>query len=357
MGGSDSEAWSEESDEETASLNPEHIIEQFSVEEAGESSLKKRKRRKKRVRGQDEKCLELNRCNVLTLLLSGLGVALILAGIILRMEHVPTPSPFVAIPLQACQDAKGDTVYVLSTLRCQRIKEGRFDDAAPEGELLAKLHEDYLQSSIHYMPRLAFPEKFELYGGLSFDLLRDGDLVASASIPLDAYKPQQLYRLGVRGSRVPVYLPEAGLESMYGTRGMCAKLEGCLYPLSETMVEVAALRGTFTIPPAKEELRAIENSKLFKAARRPVQNLELVIKNVKIRAVHSKEEDLAVLQKEARRHSPPEVLISFHQCELTQSQARGVSIMIGGMIILFIGISVLCLSSHAVTRGSKRKEP
>ncbi|GAB5357315.1 hypothetical protein AAMO2058_000364000 [Amorphochlora amoebiformis] len=347
---------------ETQSLNPQ-ILHRFSVQDAEDEEEAKwaKKARRMGCRGKTQRatakaaaaaavgarnCKEsfiLDKLSTVVLVTFLLGIALIIPGAAMRLDSLPTPFPFVALPLRECTQTEKESEgqYILATAECTKDDDHRWGKIKRgKGTLRVPLHEEFLLQGVHYMPRVAFPEHLTLSGILTFQLLRDDEVVAHADLELSAFKPERLYRLGVRGTTVPVYLPSLPKNSRHiseiGSGNMCKSPRGCQYRLSSSMVEAAAVRGAFTIGSLGLEMQ-------------PVSNLTLVLENVEILA-GGKE-----MVRLGKNEDVPEILLSFHQYMLTDRQSRGVKICIAGITLVFVGLSLLCIS-RAIDR-SKTKEP
>mmetsp|Transcript_18981 Transcript_18981/g.33946 ORF Transcript_18981/g.33946 Transcript_18981/m.33946 type:complete len:411 (-) Transcript_18981:393-1625(-) len=397
------EFWSndESEDDETSSLNPQRVL-SFSIEEehdirdaecgmAACKGLRRKKGKKAKVSSSSSMSRiapdawshlvapvkQLDKLTVAVICIVLIGTALIIPGLLMRMEFVPTPYPFVALPLKKCGVSKAGagSWFTLTGMNCPAgisvtgqdslVKGTNVKAGSSSGQVSVELHPNFLMQSIHYMPRIAFPEHLQLTGEVSFELQRDGETVADATLSLSEFKASQMYRLGIKGTEVPVYLPKVGSStssssspsrssssssslasspSLVGGGKMCSAPVGCTYKLASTMVEGAAVRSGFVISPGGIELNT--NTDLA-IAMRPISKLTLVFKNTKIRAVsESKSDPFRV---------PPEILLSFHQYLLTERQARGITVAFAGVSVLFVGLSLLCLS-RAMKRD-KTKEP
>jgi len=330
--------YSDDSDpDETASLNPERVL-QFSIAdpEVGINSRKPKGflARKRKADCAKPEMFNMDGYSIAILAVMTLGIMLLLPGLAMRMKALPTPFPFVALPLRSCgrtevSEGQHTVAYTLTGLGCQGG-----GDPGTVSALEVALHEQFLLDSVHYMPRIAFPENLHLSGHLTLELRRDDETVATAAIDFSRFKRDRLYRLGVRGSVVPVYFPP-GHPTVNGIKGddQCLSPEGCLHKLSSTLVEGAIRKGAFAIRPKGDTIM------------QPIEKLSVVFRNADIRATgHG-----------GRHEAPPEILLSFHQNMLTDKQAKGVKMAIGGVTLVFVGLSLLCFS-RAVDR-EKNKEP
>eukprot|EP00466_Bigelowiella_natans_P016500 jgi/Bigna1/72298/fgenesh1_pg.19_\ len=381
----------DDSDGETESLNPEYL-EKLSIEEEGgalqetgwasrpKSNGKTSRRGQPKVGGCCGICriwTGLDRFTISVWLLLALGISLIIPGVTLRMEFVPTPLPFVALPLHFCDGQRGSSMYILSNTPCHAITATEKSSIPTVGgEFRAKLREGFLFDSIHYVPRLAFPEKLQFSMVLSFELLSQGEVKATSSIKFDSSRgvdgPRTAgipRRLGVKGTQVLVYLPSPEGEDNYGespaARKMCSNPSGCTHRLSSTMSELAVTQSVFSLsstsrddaaaavasPDTKATLNT-DNSDAKARISMPVDDLEIVLRNVAVQIKESSGES----RKRTADTPVPELLLSFHQYELTPRQDQGVKIAIAGVAILFVGLSLDCLSRIMMRiKGTKER--
>mmetsp|Transcript_33111 Transcript_33111/g.46225 ORF Transcript_33111/g.46225 Transcript_33111/m.46225 type:complete len:392 (+) Transcript_33111:108-1283(+) len=391
MRGPKDDFWGEDSDGETESLNPEYL-EKLSIEEEGGAlqdngwPSRSKLNGKASRRGQPKageccgicrKWTGFDRFTISVWLLLALGVSLIIPGVTLRMEFVPTPLPFIALPLHSCDGPKGSSVYILSNTPCSAIiATAKSSIPAVGGEFRAKLREEFLFDSIHYIPRLAFPEKMQLSVVLSFELLSQGEVRAKSSIKFDSshgvdksHTAGISRRLGVKGTEVLVYLPNPEGKNNYGespaARKMCSNPSGCTHRLSSTMTELAITQSVFSLSSTSSDDASAaagssdatatshaDNGEAKARISMPVDDLEIVLRNV---AIQTKESPGASTRRTA--DTPvPEVLLSFHQYELTPRQDQGVKIAIAGVAILFAGLSLECLSRIMMRiKGTKER--
>mmetsp|Transcript_17883 Transcript_17883/g.43751 ORF Transcript_17883/g.43751 Transcript_17883/m.43751 type:complete len:353 (+) Transcript_17883:216-1274(+) len=337
-------AWSdsEADDDETTSLNP-HVIEQFEFDGDGEGLRRKREGVIALVKKNGQESIAgFDRFTVLTMLLSLLGVCLIIRGLLLRLDSVPTPLPFVSLPIRLCEqrDSHG---FVLLNGACPKTGTFLSEDTADE-PIRIPLHGNFLLHSIQYVPRVAFPEIYRIEGTLNFGLEQRGRSVfESGPVSFGHLIPENLYRLGGRGTEMPVYIPR--FSNRQGLSTECESPLGCAHRFEESMVEVAFPQKPFQIPDDEtQELNRIEQ--------KPVEALELVLRNLAIRL--TTQSKLSTVPLRSSKTPPPEILLSFHQYMLTERQIDGVKITIAGFVFLFAGVSLFVLP-RAVSRSKSVK--
>lgn len=256
----------------------------------------------------------LTRFQVFVILIAALGLSFIIPGFFMRLESVPEPYPFLALNL--CPSPDGEE-YVGSSGPCS--SERSAESSSPQRILI---HDRMLLSSIHYVPRIAFPKQGRLRGGFQLVIEREGDTLLRQRVDVGSASAGKTFDMA---SEFPVY----------GRQG-CRDKVGCMYSPTNAMAEAFLLDQSFVVPTST-----------MSRPMTPVSNVTLTIRDLSVRSV-----------KDARIKGDgpkPEIMIAFHQFVLTYNQAEGVRVLILGVIILFIGLSSAWVSS--ILQRAKPKYP